>query len=238
MCCKSYLKCSDTCKACVVLPSLLFSVFLHVIMYLLFSYRKQTIPSWPVFFTTSLLLVSYQERPSEIYLYIEKRWPLLALSYLFSCPPLFYPSILLCIFFFMPLYSEGEESRRFIKTLIGRRSKEETSLTPILPTHPWPHWSRRRGYRPRAPPSPPRPLRFLSDGVARTSRFLSNRERHGGGNWAGASAQKVRFPGYQLPHVTPGNTCWQCSDGPPTWTQTPVQREVGTQTHENTHAHT
>ncbi|XP_035812308.2 E3 ubiquitin-protein ligase SH3RF3 isoform X4 [Amphiprion ocellaris] len=114
---------------------------------------------------------------------------------------------------------EGEESRRSVKAPVGGRSQEETSLAPVLPANPRPliGWPRRRGHRPRppsSPPSPPRPLRFLSNGVAGTSRILSNRERDGGGNGPGASAQEVRLPGHQLPHVAPGNTRWQCSDGP------------------------
>lgn len=125
---------------------------------------------------------------------------------------------------------EGEESRRFIKAPVRGGSQEKTSLTSLFPAHPRPLISRPRrwGHRPCPPSPPPSPLRFLSDGITGASRLLSNRERYGRGHRTGASAQEVRLPGHQFSQVAPSNAHWQCSDGSPAWTQTPVQREVGT----------
>lgn len=133
-------------------------------------------------------------------------------------------------------FSEGEESSGFVKASVRSCSQEETSLAPVVPTHPRPlnACPRCRGHWPHSPsslPSPSRPLRFLSNGVTGASWFLSNWERDGGSDGTGASAQEVRFTGHQLPHVAPSNTRWQPSDGPPSWTQTPVQRKVDTHTH-------
>lgn len=165
----------------------------------------------------------------HIFLYISgKQW---------SLPVCLFICLLSCSS--IPPSSEGEESRGFIKALIRGSGQEETSLASLLPAHPQPLIGRPRchGHRPHtpsSPPSPPRSLRFLPNGITGASRVLSNWERHGGGHRVGAAAQEVRLPGHQLPHVAPGNSHWQPSDGPATWTQTTVQGEVGTHTYTQT----
>lgn len=128
--------------------------------------------------------------------------------------------LLIDMFVYILPASKGEKSCRFAEAVVGGRSQKETSLSPLLTTHPRPlaGWPRRRTHRPNPPSSlssPPRSLRLLSNGVAGPSRLLSNRERHVGGDRAGASAQEVRIPGHKLPNVAPGYTSRQCSSGPP-----------------------